>query len=206
MSTLPPELMEIVPRETYVPSWRSVVADLEKVLSEPVLADPVQQEFAAFWKSRHEQIRTLMDRADALGRQIREASLPLVLCHADLHSRNVLLEGNDELWIIDWDETVLAPKERDLMFFVGGIANLIEPHQTRFFLKGYGDAAIDPHALAYYRYARAVEDMGANAERILFTSDLTEESRRDALAGLMSLFEPGNIVELAFASDPNEPN
>jgi hypothetical protein len=39
-----------------------------------------------------------------------------VLCHADRHGWTVLVRGDDEVAIVDWDEPLLAPKERDLMF------------------------------------------------------------------------------------------
>lgn len=199
---LPPDLMDIVPRESYVPSRRSVVDDLEEAISRQVPEDPVQRELAAFWNSRRDEIRTLLNRADALGRRLREASAPLVLCHADLHTRNLLLEGDDQFWIVDWDETVLAPKERDLMFVVGGIAReLLETHHTELFFRGYGDTAIDPHTLAYYRYAWAVQDVGAYGEQSFLAPELSEESRRFALGRFMSLFAPGNIVPIALAGD-----
>jgi hypothetical protein len=43
--------------------------------------------------------------------------------------------------------------------------------------------------------------MAAYGERVIFAPDLSEESRRDALHGFMSLFESGNIVDIAFGSD-----
>ncbi len=199
---LGPNLWQTVRRETYIPSRREVLTDLEAAIAQGDLVDPVQHELAAFWRARQDQIDALVERADALGRRLRQASHPRVLCHADLHTWNVLLDGDQGLWIVDWDETVFAPKERDLMFVVGGIGRgLVSPHETECFLQGYGDTAIDPHALTYYRYAWAVQDMAAYGERVILTPDLSEESRRDALHGFMSLFESGNIVDIAFGSD-----
>jgi spectinomycin phosphotransferase len=157
---------------------------------------------AAFWHSHRDQIRTLVDRADALARQLGAASPEPVLCHADLHTRNLLLEGEEQFWIVDWDETILAPKERDLMFFVGGISReLLEPHHTDLFFRGYGDTAIDPDALVYYRNVWALQDIGAYGEQIFFSPGLSEESRRFALRRFISLFEPGNIVSTALAPE-----
>jgi spectinomycin phosphotransferase len=198
---LPPDLQRIVRREAYIPSRWDVLAGLEAAIALSDLADPVQRELAAFWHSRQDRIRTLANRTDALGRQLRGASLPHVLCHADLHTWNVLLDGDQGLWIVDWDETVFAPKERDLMFVVGGIGrDLVRPHETTCFLQGYGAAAIDPYALSYYRHAWAAQDIAAYGERVFFLPDLGEDTRRHALHGLMSLFEPGNIVDIALGS------
>jgi len=141
-----------------------------------------------------------VSRADALGRRLRERSAPLVLCHADLHTRNVLLEGTEQMWVVDWDETILARKERDLMFFIGGIMpELLQPHHTEFFLRGYGDAAIDADALAYYRHAWAVQDIAADGERVFFLPELSDASRQHAVRMFKVLFEPGHIVSIASA-------
>jgi spectinomycin phosphotransferase len=201
-SPLTPDLLRIVQRETFTPSRRELLPALEAAITRQDLASPVERELAHFWQARQDEIRTLVDRAGALGDKVRQASLPLVLCHADLHTWNVLLDTAQQLWLVDWDETILAPKERDLMFVVGGIGrDLVNPQETACFLQGYGDTALDRQALVYYRYAWAVQDIAAYAERVFFFPDLGEESRRDALAGFMSLFEPGNIVAIAFSSD-----
>jgi spectinomycin phosphotransferase len=201
MTQLPADMKKVVPRETFVPPKRSVVTDLQKAIDGKVLADPAQRELAAFLNSRRDEIDRVASRADALGRQLRERSMPLVLCHADLHTRNVLLENDEQFWVIDWDETVLALKERDLMFFVGGIMRkLLQPHNTEHFFRGYGDAAIDPDALVYYRNAWAVQDMAADGERVFFLPDLSDASRQDAVRMFKLLFEPGYIVSIASAA------
>lgn len=193
---LPTELRPLVPQEAFVPSRRQVLRDLEPRLAAPT--DPVQRDFAALWRSREAQVRALLERAEALGAELRQSALPPVLCHADLHTWNVLLDGAGQLWIVDWDEAVLAPKERDLMFVVGGIGRgLVEPDETARFLAGYGGADLDPRALAYYRCAWALQDMAAYAEEVFLMPGRREASRQDALRGFASLFAPGNIVEIA---------
>jgi spectinomycin phosphotransferase len=179
---LPPELERVVPREPFVPSRRGVLADLEAAIAGQAFATPPERELGAFWNARRDEIRAVIDRGDTLGRHLRGRSLPMVLCHADLHTWNVLLDTAHELWLVDWDETVLAPKERDLMFVIGGIGrDLVSSQETAFFLQGYGDTAVDSGALAYYRYAWAVQDMGAYGEQVFFSPDLSEETRRDAV-------------------------
>jgi spectinomycin phosphotransferase len=205
-SQLTPDLERIVQRESYIPSRRNVIGDLENAVARRGFSSSAERELARFWRARREEIHTLVERADALGRQLRQASPPYVLCHADLHTWNVLLDTAGQTWIVDWDETVLAPKERDLMFVVGGIGrDLVNPHETACFFEGYGDTTIDPLALVYYRYAWAVQDMGAYGERVFFLPDLGEESRHDAVRGFIDLFGPGNIVEIALASDSAAP-
>ena len=99
---------------------------------------------------------------------------------------------------MDWDEAVLAPRERDLMFVVGGIGHgLVGPADTERFFQGYGQTSVDPDLLAYYRCAWAVQDVAAYGEQALLTPDVGHETRCAAVAGFKDLFEPGNIVGLA---------
>ena len=87
------------------------------------------------------------------------------------------------------------------MFVVGGISSkLVGPREEARFFQGYGATALDPLALAYYRYAWAVGDIGAFGEEVFFRPDLGPDTRRAAVDLFMGLFRPGEIVELAFAS------
>jgi len=202
--TVPPtrELTRIVGREAFRPSRRELIPDLEALLTAAAPDDPVARELAAFWRARRDVIHALVERADALGRQLARSRFPLVLCHADLHTWNVLVDAERILWIVDWDEAILAPKERDLMFVVGGLGHdLVRPHDTECFFEGYGEATIDRRLLAYYRAAWAVQDIAAYGEQALLVPTLGEETRRAEMHGFMDLFDPGSIIDVAGASE-----
>jgi spectinomycin phosphotransferase len=201
-SQLPAELRQITRREAFVPSRRHVLTNLQAALASSEPRDPLQRELAAFWRAREGELRALIDRTDTLGDQLRQASIPQVLCHADLHTWNVLVDTAQQMWIVDWDEIIMAPKERDLMFVIGGIARgLVDPDETTSFLQGYGDATIDRRALAYYRYAWTVQEMGAYAEEVFFLPELGEQVRGNALRSFIDVFEPGNIAAMAREAD-----
>jgi spectinomycin phosphotransferase len=195
---LTPQLTRMVAREAFRPTRRELLADVGALLATPARGEPVAGELAGFWRARQDVIGALVERADLLGRQLARRSFPQVLCHADLHTWNVLVDADQQLWIVDWDEAIVAPKERDLMFVVGGIGHgLVRPGDTECFYQGYGRASIDPRLLAYYRYAWAVQDIAAYAEQVLLAPGLGEAARRAAVEGFMDLFAPGNIVDLA---------
>jgi spectinomycin phosphotransferase len=201
-SVLPSDLSEGLATETYRPAALDVVRQIDRAVSARSVAGRTAREVATFWTAHSAEILELVERTEALGRLVERLSLPLVLCHADLHTWNVMIDGDGELWLIDWDEVMWAPKERDLMFVVGGIGpGLIDPHETVWFFEGYGDATIDPVALSYYRHAWAAQDIGGFGERVFLAPALGDESRSDAARILVGLFDPGEIVEMACASD-----
>jgi spectinomycin phosphotransferase len=124
--------------------------------------------------------------------------LEAALAAAGLHTWNVLVGADGRLWIADWDEAVLAPRERDLFFMVGGIGHgLVGPSDTGAFFEGYGQTDVDLRRLAYYRCAWAVQDLAAYGEQVLLVPGLPEASRRAELAGFNDLFAPGNIADYA---------
>jgi spectinomycin phosphotransferase len=198
-----PALAQLMRHETFVPAGAATVRDLAAHIGARSFDDPAARDLVAFWHDRQDTIRQVLEGAEDLGRRLAQAAPPIVLCHADIHTNNVLLDAGGALWIVDWDETVLAPKERDLMFAVGGGINraVVGPRDEKLVLQGYGAAAIDPLALSYYRYAWAVNDIGDYGAAILFRPDLGPLTRRAAVGSFMTLFQPGRIVELALASD-----
>ena len=200
-TALPPDLSAPLATEDYRPTGVETIRRIDHAVSDQGIADPIALEVAAFWTAHRAEILELVERTEELGELVERLSLPLVLCHADLHTWNVMIDVDGELWLIDWDEVVRAPKERDLMFVVGGIStSLIQPHETEWFFEGYGETAVDPLALSYYRHAWAVQDIGSYGEAALFAPSAGDESRSHAARMLMRLFAPGEIVELARVS------
>lgn len=195
---VPPELAATMRREAFAPPGAETIRRADAALQAGPPAGPAARALAALWRERRAEILRLLERAEALGRELARRGLPLVLCHADIHTGNVLRDGDERVWIVDWDETVLAPKERDLMFVVGGISRkLVGPREEALCLEGYGPAPIDRGALAYYRYAWAVSDIAAYAADVLFRPDLGPVAREEAVAWLGGLFAPGEIVSIA---------
>jgi spectinomycin phosphotransferase len=200
-TAITPDLARIMKRDGFAPDWAGVVRRLDAHIGLRTFDDPVAAELATLWQARRREIRMLLDGAEDLGQRLARTAPTLVLCHADIHTNNVLLDANQQVWITDWDDTILAPRERDLMFVIGGLRDgLVGPREEARFFQGYGAVAVDPLALAYYRYVRAVDDIGTNCEQIFDRPDLGPETRREAVDRFLLLFEPGYIIARAFAS------
>jgi len=121
-----------------------------------------------------------------------------LLCHSDLHGGNVLVDGNNTIYIIDWDEPILAPKERDLMFMGGGVGNVWnDSDEEVIFYKGYGKTEVNKTILTYYRHERIVEDIAEFGQNLLLTMD-GGEGRLQSYQHFMAMFEPNGVVDIAF--------
>ena len=204
---LPADLARTVPRERFSLAflfrrlrqtpWANVVAALEALAAAPNAESSALRELAAWWQAQRLLVFGLAERFSALGDQLRRTSPALVLCHADIHPNNLLIDRDDRLWMVDWDEVLFAPKECDLMMGIGGLGDYpAGPGEAARFLAGYGHGEVDPVALAFYRHARALGDIGANVEQIL-RPEADEATRIDVLRRLRLLFAPGYIVSLA---------
>ena len=144
-------------------------------------------------------IHRLVDRAEQLGKQIQDQLQEFVLCHSDIHGGNVLMDGNDIIYMVDWDDPIMAPKERDLMFIGGGVANIWNrPHEEKYFYKGYGKTEINRTILAYYRHERIVEDIALYGQQLLLTS---VGNRIESYKHFIAQFEPQGVVDIAFETD-----
>ena len=195
------ELRAVMRVESFRPDGAQSVEHLDELIGERSFDEPGPAIIAGFWRERRATIRLLLERAAALGLRLATTSPPLVLCHADIHTNNVLVAGDEHIWIVDWDETMLAPRERDLMFVVGGIGpGFVTQRQERLFFDGYGTAAIDQVALAYYRYAWALADIGAYGEQVFVRPDLGATDRQEAVDRFQALFSAGSIVDIARGS------
>lgn len=206
-ATLSPEVERAagLRRETFVPRWVPRVLEIDAlVAATPRFAEPVRQALAEFWRAEHERILALLASAELLGARLRAANLPLVPCHADAHLWNILVEPGGALWVVDWDEVLLAPKECDLLFVVGeGIGpGFIEPRETALFFEGYGPADVNGDALAYYRHERAIGDIGGYGEAVFLLPAMGAKSAEAAAERFRSLLAPGHIVDMALGQAP----
>jgi spectinomycin phosphotransferase len=196
-AVLPASLAARIPREDYSPRWRDTVTAFSEQIEDGRFTDPIAERLAVDWRAKQEEIATLVERAADLALRLREKSLPVVLCHTDLHAGNVLLGADDDLAIVDWDDPILAPKERDLMFFGAGVGAIWDTRREEtLFYQGYGPVEIDLTALAYYRYERIVADFAAYGEQI-FGAQGSEDDRENGVRKVMGQFESGRVIDIA---------
>jgi spectinomycin phosphotransferase len=228
---VPADLANRVPRESFSPRWRETVkavlarldgsvwgsvgedsAGKDRLEPAPTQAfvDSVAAECAAFVQAKRVQIFDLVLRAEGLAQVLQAHSPEFVLCHADIHAGNIHVTPGGEIYIVDWDNPIFAPKERDLMYAGGGqFANWRTPQEEeRLFYQGYepeiidpaGPVQVDPAGLAYYRYERIVTDIAIYCEQLLL-SDAGGEDRAQSLKYLKSNFLPGGVIEIAYKGD-----
>ncbi|MBI3741644.1 MAG: aminoglycoside phosphotransferase family protein [Chloroflexi bacterium] len=200
-AVLPPTLISRIPHEKYSPQWREIVKTFLKRVEDDAFADPIKVKSAAFLRARRDEFLDLVGRAERLAQALASRSPEFILCHSDLHAGNILIDANDNLFIVDWDNPIFAPKERDLMFIGGGVGGIWKKErEAALFYQGYGQTETDSIALAYYRYERIIEDIAVECEQIFLTNEGGQD-REQALDYLKSNFLPNSVLEIAYKSD-----
>jgi spectinomycin phosphotransferase len=198
---VPQPLQNRIRKETYSSKWREFVRSFYGHVEAEPNTDEIALKLQKFMKENILIIRRLVDRAQQLGEKLQNHSPKFVLCHSDIHAGNVLMEGNNAIYIVDWDEPIMAPKERDLMFFGGGVGNVWnKPQEEKLFYKGYGNVDVDLTILAYYRHERIVEDIAEYSRELLLTTARGKD-RPEMYRHFIDMFAPQGVVEIAFKTD-----
>ncbi|MBS0649244.1 MAG: aminoglycoside phosphotransferase family protein [Verrucomicrobia bacterium] len=195
---VPSPIQKQIRREDYSPKWRKTVRSLLERKNVPA-----NNEIAIkLWRFIQENIQTihhLVDRAEELGQKAQKLSPKFVLCHSDIHAGNVLM-GDNFLYIVDWDDPIMAPKERDLMFIGGGVGNVWNRLQEeKLFYQGYGPTEVNSTLLAYYRHERIVEDIVQYTQELLL-QPAEHKDRQEIYNQFMAMFKPQGVVDIAFAT------
>ncbi|HAT8125277.1 TPA: aminoglycoside O-phosphotransferase APH(9)-Ia [Legionella pneumophila] len=200
-TSVPTAIQQRLRKETYSPKWREMVRSFYNKIGFDDSDDQITADFKSFFNQKIDSIHRLVDSSEELSKKIQLDLDKYVLCHSDVHAGNVLVVNEESIYIIDWDEPMLAPKERDLMFIGGGIGNVWnKPHEIDYFYEGYGKTNVDKIILSYYRHERIVEDIAIYGQDLLSRVQ-NDESRLESFKHFKSMFDPNDVVEIAFSSD-----
>jgi spectinomycin phosphotransferase len=165
-----------IPRETFEPLFADELwVTLERARHGPT-SDELRQGLRRFLDEQRASIAEDWAAFGEIARSCRAVSFELVLTHGDWPFN--LLQGVDgTLYLIDWDELLLAPAERDTWYASGDPA----------FWRGYrawrGGHAESTLATAFYVHHRYFEELFG------FTQDVLDDGtpqRRDAALRLLS--------------------
>lgn len=155
----------------------------------PRSASAAERTLCAAWAVHAATIAQIVATMTRLGAELRTRALPLVICHADLHANNLLFADDDHVSVIDWDDVMLAPKERDFIFVPEESDNGVAP-----FFRDYGPAEIDWAALAYYRYERVLTDIIVTAQDVCDPNDLSEQTKAEIANLFVAVLAPDDML------------
>ena len=188
------ELAELVPRETFDGRYAAALERIQHLINAGNHQHGIARAMAHAWRSKQPQIDQARERYLSLCREFGAALPDCVLCHADIHKANIIIDQRQAVHIVDWDEAIIAPKERDLMFFA---ADGHPPEASDAFSRGYGRLNADPVGLAYYRYDWLLQEFCDNGERVFLADALGEREKQHALDEFKRLFAEGDVFDLA---------
>ncbi len=167
---LPPVGFESLRKETFDPEeYTRWVRAFETQLAHAQARGAAQHALRSCWLAHQSTIHMVGTMLEQLAGMLQSQTFPSVICHADLHARNLIRDQASHVFVIDWDEVMLAPKERDFIF--------VRPPHANAFWEGYGQAQIDWVALTYFLWERVVQDLMECARNVWFREEWEEEAR-----------------------------
>lgn len=149
------------------------------------------------WVAHQSMIDTAVNSLEKLAGMLQRQSSPYVICHADLHPANLIRDHSGHVFVIDWNDVMLALKERDFIF-------VWEPRANAFW-EGYGHPEVNWVALTYYRWERVVQDLIECARDVFFKDDWGEESRADAARLFNEILVGRGSIDAAYAAAKHLP-
>ena len=172
----------------FQPEFHSIVCSNRKTDCQ----DQLIIDWIKFIQERESELTNLVQVAERLGNELRSRKPDYVLCHGDIHEDNIIMASSGGLYIIDWDNAILAPKERDLVFFGGDEDNL----KQYFGLLNSKQA--EPVIIDYYVLEWALQEIVDYSNRISSNSFFSLEGRLDAWHQFQSLFKTNQDVDRAY--------
>ena len=126
--------------------------------------------------------KKFMEELETLGglqRKVRRKNLEFVNCHGEPSPGNVM-SSNGEVYLLDWDDPIFAPKDKDLLFFKDNIGPVMRGY--RLFSK---DSIIDQDLIEFYGHKWNLGEIVDYSSKILFEnhSDAQNKIWLDNLKG-----------------------
>src|SRR2546427_1008327 len=133
-----------------------------------------------FLEPHRQKFMRELETLEKLQHKVRTMNLEFVNCHGEPSPGNVLSSSNGEIYLLDWDDPIFAPKEKDLLFFKDNV----EP-----VMKGYSvfsrDTVIDQDVLEFYGHLWNLGEIADYGGKLLFEnhSDAQNQIWLDNLKG-----------------------
>lgn len=161
-----------------VQEYRQVLDAARSTIALPGAAGEAQR----LLKPLHSRLEQLL--ADLLQCQQKARARPFTpcICHGDPTPGNVLVAAGAAPHLIDWDDLILAPRERDLVFWeYSDMFSKSEPVSP--VLDGYASIAgaftLDPDIITFYHRQWTVGEIADYGHRLLFENPGEQQGQSD---------------------------
>jgi spectinomycin phosphotransferase len=192
VASVPQSIIDLLPQETFN-RHLEMAEEVIQIASTNNRENTIEKELGEFIKSQDEKVSLIIKRTKELGEKLRQQNLQFGICHADIHTSNILVNKEDKLYFIDWESVMLAPRERDLVFYSEGLGinkNILDGYDTSY--------SWNKELLIYYKYEWVVQEIADYGKQVFF-SHCSEKQKEYALEKFVELFNPNDVVEDALS-------
>lgn len=166
------------PAEWTVPLLRQLGRVLARLHSVVPTSTLLREEFAVPHQAQRDRLLRLQSAVRRLPQQ-------LVVCHTDLHSGNLLVDGAGQLSLLDWEGARLAPPECELALLLQA-EQPVDAYALRHVLSAYpAEVPLHLDLFAFFLLRRYVADYTARANR-LAQGGLTPADADEAREGMVT--------------------
>ncbi|MGE5334777.1 MAG: phosphotransferase, partial [Nitrososphaerota archaeon] len=168
------------PRESFALSFEhDLLASLPVIAGIGPRSRPGLRALRDLMRVRGDEIRAQVERLRHWQARICTSPYPAVLCHTDMSGDNLLVDEHGHLYVLDWDEAVVASPEYDLKEAAGEhIGRVVEVYRA-----AGGAHPLEVDRFAFYLLRRYLEDLTARITSIV-RDNTTQEQDNDDLAGI----------------------
>jgi spectinomycin phosphotransferase len=145
---------------------RKAFEDLDRPWSSGPFAEPTR----LLLRDTARDIEPLFREYDALVAEVRESPESWVITHGEPHNANVIRADDGGVFLVDWDTTLVAPRERDLrMVLDQDLTGWAE------YVDAAGSVSLNPRTLRLYELWWDLADVGIFVERFRRPHGRTED-------------------------------
>lgn len=128
------------------------------------------------------RLENLLENLLLFQQKARQCTFKHCICHGDPTPGNILVAPGGEPYLIDWDDVILAPRERDLVFWEQDDV-FFENVPSSPVLDGYrsitGSFELDPDIIGFYQRQWTVGEIAAYGHRLLFERQDEQQNQSD---------------------------
>jgi spectinomycin phosphotransferase len=168
---LPRIKMRKILKEDFKPGYKKdLLKSLKELKDSEKLDNKYKRKLAKMIEPVRGDILDTLEKVEKLGGKINKKEF--VICHTDAIESNLIIK-NKEVFIIDWDGVLIAPKEHDLWFY------LKDKRFLKAYEKEFGKFKLDKKAVFFYIKDRVLEDLTDLLVRILHDNDTDKQNKRN---------------------------